>query len=96
MSSATFDGPEPVLDWADAGAWLAPGTAVTSIAAPESVWNGCPHFLQNLASSRFDVLHDGQTILPSFIVASVNELHLYYLDLAAAPRVPSGELQIFF
>src|SRR6266702_1216683 len=36
-----------------------------------SVWNECPHFLQNLASSRFGVLHVGQSILPSLFLFKI-------------------------
>src|SRR2546421_3978953 len=43
-----------------AEAWLT--TAASGIFVA-STCNGCPHFLQNLASSRLGALHDGQNIL---------------------------------
>src|SRR5712692_9818706 len=44
---------------------VGPTLRSTPTYAPFPVLKECPHVLQNLASSRFAALHDGQNILPS-------------------------------
>src|SRR6266487_562219 len=53
-SSAPFRFPS-----AGTATWL---TTAASDVLVSPVWKGCPHFLQNLASSRLRVSHDGQII----------------------------------
>src|SRR5258708_36623621 len=86
----------PAFSQVDVEFWL---TCAASGTFTASVRNECPHFLQNLASSRFGVSHDGQIILPLLLaitVVFVLVLLRRCSDLSVTPRVPSVLLRFFF
>src|SRR5260221_12839879 len=78
-------------------AMLVPLPASGSFTA--SVRNECPHFLQNLASSRFGVSHDEQIILPLLLAITVVFVLAFLrrcLVQSATPHAPLFWFGIFF
>src|SRR5258707_14519068 len=65
-SAAPCSGADSLLACTDVGGVGASLSMLDADAVACCGCKGCPQLLQNFASSRFAVLHDGQSILPSF------------------------------
>src|SRR5260221_9751234 len=86
----------PAFSQVDVEFWL---TCAASGTFTASVRNECPHFLQNLASSRFGVSHDGQIILPLLLAITVVFVLAFLrrcLVQSATPHAPLFWFGIFF